>query len=164
MLLSDHLAWLGLALLSALSFSAEAADTLLIQLQTDASYRVWYGDGPRHLPDDELLRLAALASREGSEPTETPAGTARAIQQDHAVLIAFADGRDDDRLLLDRDACGGMRVWHTAGRTDLSDNDLTDLVLSALPDGGHRIRLGARYGKAFQTPLGTVAVIWLPGR
>ena len=159
-----RLARFGLTLLLGVSLSAYAAETLLIQLQPDASYRVWYGDGPRHLSDDDLLRLAALATADGSEATGTPAGSARAYQKDHAVLITFADGQGDDRLLLDRDACGGMRVWHTAGHTDLSDTDLTDLVLSALPDGGHRIRLGARYGKAFQTPLGTVAVIWLPGR
>jgi hypothetical protein len=143
---------------------AAAGDTLLIQLQPDASYRVWYSDGPRHLTDDELNQLAATASAEGGETTTTSAGGARAYQLAHAVLISFADDQPDGRQLLDRDACGGMRVWHSTGQHELSDNDLTDLVLSALPDGGKRVLLGHRYGKAFQTSLGVVAVIWQTGR
>ena len=141
-----------------------AGETLLIQLQPDASYHIWYNTGPRHLPDEELNQLATTATVEGSEVTTTSAGEARAYQQAHAILIAFADRQADDRLLLDRDACGGMRVWHSSGHHELSDNDLTDLVVSALPDGGKRVVLGRRYGKAFQTSLGVVAVIWPSGR
>ena len=139
-----------------------AEETVLIQLQPDAGYRVWYSEGERHPSDDDLNRVSALASNDGSDVAETASGKARAFSLPQGTLIVFVDGGVDDRLLVDRDACGGVRVWHSQGKTTLSDNELTDLVLSALPDGGKRVALGNRYGKAFQTPLGVVAVIWAP--
>ena len=157
---------LPLIVLAAVALGAQSAqgaeETVLIQLQPDASYRVWYAEGQRRPSDDDLNRVSALATNDGSDVAETSSGPARAFSLPHGVMIAFADGRPDDRLLVDRDACGGVRVWHSQGKTTLSDNELTDLVLSALPDGGKRVALGDRYGKAFQTPLGVVAVIWAP--
>jgi hypothetical protein len=44
----------------------------------------------------------------------------------------------------------------------LTDEQMTDLVLSALPDGGKRVSIGSNYAKAYSVELGVVAVIWAP--
>jgi hypothetical protein len=143
--------------------AAGAADnTLLIQLQKDGSYLVWHSEGASRLTDDELTALSASAKPEGGERLLTSAGPASAFEIPHAVLVLLADTKLDRKLLIDRDACGGVRVWHAEGATLLTQDQLTDLVLSALPDGGKPIALGANYGKAYSTELGVVAVIWAP--
>jgi hypothetical protein len=159
---------IGLRLLAALLFAmapalARAADnTLLIQLQQDGSYVVWHSEGETRLTDEELTALSASAKPEGGERMHTRAGMATAYEVPHAVLVVLATASVDARLLIDRDACGGVRVWHADGTTRLSQDQLTDLVLSALPDGGKPIPVGASYGKAYTTELGVVAVLWAP--
>lgn len=145
--------------------SAVAADTpLLIQLQPDGKYRVWHTEGDTHLSDDELLTLAASARPEGGEPMEVSAGPARAFELPQAVLIEIPGAPADKALLLDRDECGGIKVWHDAGATQLSEDQLTELVLTAVPGGGKRVMVGKDYAKAFTTRLGVVAMIWKPAR
>jgi hypothetical protein len=142
--------------------AAAADNTLLIQLQKDGSYLVWHSEGATRLTDDELTTLSASAKPEGGERLLTSAGPASAFEIPHAVLVQLPDAKSDRKLLIDRDACGGVRVWHSEGATVLTDDQLTDLVLSALPDGGKRVAIGASYGKAYSTELGVVAVIWAP--
>lgn len=139
-----------------------ADDTVLIQLRQDGKYVVWHSEGQTRLTDDELTSLAAHARPEGSERMATSAGAAVAYEQPHAVLVVLPDAPSDQRLLIDRDACGGVRIWHSDGPLQLTEDQLTDLVLSALPDGGRTIPLGARYAKAYAMALGTVAVVWTP--
>jgi hypothetical protein len=147
---------------SAAGTAAAADNTLLIQLQKDGSYLVWHSEGATRLTDDELTTLSASARPEGGERLLTSAGPASAFEIPHAVLIVLTEAKSDRRLLIDRDACGGVRVWHAEGATLLTEDQLTDLVLSALPDGGKPIALGANYGKAYAMELGIVAVIWAP--
>ena len=143
--------------------AAHAADnTLLIQLQRDGSYVVWHSEGATHLSDDELTTLSASAKPEGGEGIVTTAGLANAFEIAHAVLVVLPNARSDKKLLIDRDACGGVRVWHSEGSTTLTEEQLTDLVLSALPDGGKRVSIGDKYAKAYTVELGVVAVVWAP--
>lgn len=139
-------------------------NTLLIQLVAGGGYRVWHQDGVTHLSEDELLGLAALASTDGSAPRTVSAGTARAYQTEYGVVIELVDAVADRRLLIDRDECGAIKVWHADGETQLSDDQLTELVMSALPGGGKRVNLGDRSAKAFVTSLGYTVVIWQPVR
>jgi len=150
--------------LGSLGVAWAADNTLLIQLQLDGGYRVWHSEGVSHLTDDELTTLAASAKPEGSERMQTTAGAATAFVIAHAVRVVLADAKLDRELLIDRDACGGVRIWHADGATRLTEDQLTDLVLSALPDGGKPIKLGATSAKAYSTELGVVAVIWTPVR
>jgi hypothetical protein len=161
--LSNIAAAILLACAACAACIAEAADnTLLIQLQKDGSYLVWHSEGRTQLSDDELTSLSASARPEGGEPILTTAGPASAFEIPRAVLVVLADAKSDRKLLIDRDACGGVRLWHAEGATSLTDDQLTELVLSALPDGGKRVSIGSNYAKAYSTELGVVAVIWAP--
>jgi hypothetical protein len=147
------------------TWAALAADTpLLIQLQPDGKYRVWHSEGETHLSDDELLTLAASARPEGGETIQVSAGPARAYELPLAVLIEIPGAMTDKALLVDRDECGGIKVWHGAGAAKLSEDELTELVLTAVPGGGKRVLVGKDYAKAFTTRLGVVAMIWKPAR
>lgn len=137
-------------------------DTVLIQLQQDGRYVVWHSEGATNLSDEELTLLAASARPEGGDRIATSSGTAVAYEQPHAVLVVLAGAAADSRLLIDRDACGGVRIWHAEGPLQLTEDQLTDLVVSALPDGGRTIPVGDRYAKAYTMALGTVAVLWAP--
>jgi hypothetical protein len=150
-----------LGALSACSAQA-ASETVLIQLQKDGRYVVWYSEGQTRLTDDELTTLAASAKPEGGDTLLTTAGPANAFEVPHAILVVLPNARADKRLLIDRDACGGVKIWHSEGATVLTDDQLTDLVLSALPDGGKRLSIGGNYAKAYAMELGVVAVIWAP--
>jgi len=55
-------------------------------------------------------------------------------------------------------------VWHDEGRTQLPDDVLTELVLTALPDGGARIKVGENVVKGYTVERGVIAVIWRPSR
>lgn len=142
---------------------AHAADNaLLIQMQPDGHYRVWHAEGETHMSDDEILAVAAQAKPEGGEPMQVTAGSARAVQTEHGVVIELDTANADRALLIDRDECGAIKAWHAEGATHLTDDQITELVMSALPGGGRPVKVDGRYAKAFVTPLGYSVVIWQP--
>lgn len=142
---------------------AMAADNaLLIQVEPGGGYRVWHTEGSSRLTEDEILMLAAGATPEGSALQPVSAGPARAIQTGNGVVIELPEAAVDRRLLVDRDACGAIKVWHAEGETRLSDEQITELVISALPGGGRPVKVDGRYAKAFITELGYAVVLWAP--
>lgn len=143
---------------------AAGDNALLIQAQAGGGYTVWHAEGTTQISDEEIMQVAAGATPEGSPVQTVSAGKARAIQTDAGVIIEFPDLTHDRRLLVDRDACGAVKVWHADGDTHLSEDQITDLVMSALPGGGRRVNIGDRYAKSFVTPLGYAVVIWAPVR
>jgi hypothetical protein len=147
------------------AFPAAAADTpLLIQTQPDGHYKVWHTEGATQISDDEALALDAAAVPEGSEPLPIATGTARSFETPAGTLIKIVDAKADAMLLVERDACGAVKVWHEQGATALSDDQLTELVLNAVPGGGKSVVVGDLYGKAFLTKSGVVVVLWKPGK
>lgn len=143
--------------------SASAVDNaLLIQVEPGGGYRVWHTEGATQLTEEEILMLAAGASPEGSVLQPVSAGPARAIQTGNGVVIELPEAPRDRRLLVDRDACGAIKVWHAEGETKLTDEQISDLVISALPGGGRPIKVDGRYAKAFITELGYAVVLWAP--
>jgi hypothetical protein len=144
---------------------AMAADNaLLIQVEAGGGYRVWHTEGSSRLTEDEILMLSASASPSGSEPQQVSAGRARAFQTGNGVVIELPEAATDRRLLVDRDACGAIKVWHAEGETKLTDDQITELVISALPGGGRLIKIDGRYAKAFITELGYSVVLWQPAK
>lgn len=138
-------------------------DGLLIQLQPGGAYRVWHAEGVTQLTDDEAMLLDAIATPEGSEITPTAAGPAQARRTEAGVVISLQRSGPDSELLVDRDACGHIKLWHSEGATQLTEDQLTDLVLAAVPGGGQRIVLDPqRLAKSFLTPLGVMVAIWRP--
>lgn len=77
-----------------------------------------------------------------------------------ALPVATAANSADNVLLIDRDDRNHVRVWHSAGATNLSDEQITDIFMSALPGGGRRITVGEYHVKAFITKLGVTATLW----
>ena len=141
--------------------SANAADNvLLIQMQPGGSYRVWHIEGESRLSDDEIMALEVTARPEGGEETPTSAGPARVFESSDGVTISLPAARNDKLLLIDRDDCNHVRVWHAAGATSLSEDQITDIVISALPGGGTRLTVGDFHVKAFITKLGVTATLW----
>lgn len=152
-------------LLLAWALPAAAEDTaLLIQLQPDGGYRVWHSDGPSRLPEPQLLELEAGARPEGGPVMQTLRGPAQAFETREGVVIELPQAGEDNRLFFDRDGCGGVKVWHAAGTTYPTEEELTELVLTALPEGGPRIKVGATYARAFTTRVGVIAALWQPLR
>ncbi len=143
---------------------ALAADQgLLIQIQPGGSYRVWHSDGPTKLSDDEIMLLDAEATPEGGKSIPTSAGPASAMQTPVGVVISLPEAPADRSLLVDRDGCGHVKTWHAEGITKLNDDQLTDLVLAAIPGGGKRIVLDeTRHAKSFLTAIGVMVAIWRP--
>lgn len=139
---------------------AWADDRVLLVQQGPEGFVVWHTEGESVLSDDELLEIMATAAPEGGETTLTPAGPARAYELPMGVLIRLPEAPRDKALLVDRDACGHLIVWHAAGATQLSDSELTEAVMSALPEGGPRLTLGGRYAKAFIGRLGVTVTLW----
>lgn len=137
-----------------------ASDNLLIQLQHDGRYRVWHTEGATQISEEEVLAVAAKATPEGGEPSTVTGGRARAFQTEHGIVIEMLDAKADRNLLVDRDACGAIRLWHSEGPTHLTDDQMTELVMSALPGGGRRLTFDGRHAKAYITPLGYAVVIW----
>ena len=141
--------------------SANAADNvLLIQMQPGGTYRVWHIEGESRLSDDEIMALEVTARPEGGEETPTSAGPARVYESSDGVTISLPAARNDKLLLIDRDDCNHVRVWHAAGATNLSEDQITDIVISALPGGGKRLTVGNFHVKAFITKLGVTATLW----
>jgi hypothetical protein len=141
-----------------------AADQgLLIQVQPGGAYRVWHSDGPTKLSDDEIMLLDSEATPEGGRIVPTAVGPATATQTAVGVVISLPEAPTDRALLVDRDGCGHVKTWHAEGATRLNDDQLTDLVLAAIPGGGKRVVLSeGLYAKSFLTNLGVMVAIWRP--
>ncbi len=148
-----------LALL-AMSPAGAAGDNLLIQIQHDGRYQVWHSEGATTISEDDALAVAATARPEGGAPQPVAGGRARAFATEHGVVIEMIDVVVDKRLLFDRDACGAVRIWHSEGATRLTEDQLTELVMSALPGGGPRLTFDGRHAKAYITPMGYAVVLW----
>lgn len=141
--------------------SAWASDNvLLIQLRPGGGFTVWHTEGESQLSDEEVMTLEAAAKPGGGEEIPTSFGPARAYENNDGVTIRLPAARNDKALLLDRDNCGHVRLWHAAGTTTLSEDQLTDIFMSALPEGGKRLTVGGYHVKAFITPFGVTATLW----
>lgn len=153
-------------LCAAVSIAAGAADTatktLLIQIGGDAHFKVWYGTGETQFTEDELADLTASAKPEGGAPINTAAGPASAVDTGQGIVIRVPQAKTDKTLLVDRDNCGGVKFWHAAGTTTLTEDQLTELALTALPGGGKNLAFGEFVARGYTAPLGVVAVIWKP--
>ncbi|MCC6659050.1 MAG: hypothetical protein IT512_12775 [Rhodocyclaceae bacterium] len=146
-----------------LSLPVSAEDTaLLIQLRPDGRYAVWHAGGKSPLGEEEISALEATARPEGGRPTLTAAGLAQAFETDKGMLIRLPALGPEKTLLIDHDGCGGIKVWHAQGDVNLTEDELTELVLSALPEGGKNIVLGRYHAKAYTTKIGVIAAIWKP--
>jgi hypothetical protein len=149
---------------AATALAASAADNmLLIQHQPNGEFKVWHFEGETNLTDVELQTLEASAKPGGGEAIQTAAGSARAFEAEDGIIVIEVPGALHDKtLLIDRDACGGLKTWHSAGSTVLTDEQLTELVVAALPGGGKVVMLGGNRAKAYTTKLGVIAIIWPP--
>lgn len=146
-----------------LALPAAAEDTaLLIQIGADGRYTVWHAGGKSPLSEEEISALEATARPEGGKPTLTAAGLAQAFDTDRGMLIRLPALGPEKTLLIDHDGCGGIKIWHARGDVRLSEDELTELVLSALPDGGRNVVLGKYHAKAYGTRIGVIAAIWKP--
>lgn len=139
-----------------------ADNALLIQMVPGDSYRIWHTEGVTQLSEEEVMAVASTATPEGGPLQQVSVGQARAFQTENGIVIELPEARHDARLLIDRDACGAIKVWHAEGQTQLSEEQMTDLILAALPEGGKLVKLDERYAKSFITPLGYAVVIWRP--
>ena len=151
---------LFLVALMTLSTAIAADNVLLIQLQAGGGFRVWHTEGESSLSDDEVMELEVTAKPGGGAVTPTSAGPARVFDSADGVTISLLDAKNDKALLLDRDDCTHVRVWHAAGATNLSEDQVADIFISALPGGGKRITVGDYHVKAFVTKLGVIATLW----
>ena len=124
------------------------------------TYQVWHAEGESQLSDDDVMTLEVTAKPEGGEETPSSAGPARAFETANGVMINLPAAPHDQAILIDRDGCGHIRLWHAAGATHLTDEQITDIYISALPDGGKRLSVGPYYVKAFITKLGVTATLW----
>lgn len=151
---------LCLAALLAATAAFAVDNVLMIQLRPGGGFTVWHTEGESRLTDDEAMSLEAGAKAEGGELVQTSVGPARAYETADGVLIRLPDAKGDNALLVDRDNCGHIRLWHAAGETNPTEDELTDIYMSALPEGGKRLILGDFHVKAFTTRLGVTASIW----
>lgn len=140
--------------------SAWAEDNVLLIQNAPQGFVVWHSEGESNLPDDSILEIMATATPDGGDPVSTELGRAQAYEQEAGILIRLPDARSDRAWLVDRDACGHIKLWHAEGQTQLSETELTDIVLSALPEGGPRLHIGQRYAKAFLGKLGVTVTLW----
>ena len=151
---------LALALGCLCAAALHAEDNVLLIQNGPQGYVVWHTEGPSQITDDEALEAIASARPEGGETVMTHLGPARAYEQSQGVVIRLAEVQHDKALLTDRDACGHVYLWHSEGATQLSEAELTEIVLAALPEGGKRLQLGDRYAKSFVTKLGVTVTLW----
>lgn len=158
-----HLRLVAAIVFAVLSLPVAAEDTaLLVQLQPDGRYRVWHAGAPSPLGEEEILALEAGARPEGGRTTMTAVGLAQAFDTPQGVLIRLPALGPDRTLLIDRDGCGGIKVWHAQGTVHPTEEELTELVLTALPEGGRRVTVGRLHAKAYSTKIGVIAVVWKP--
>lgn len=154
-----------LLLLAVAALPAWAEDNVLLIRQGPQGFVVWHVEGESRLSDDEILEIMATAAPQGGPEVATPFGPARAFELDEGILIRLPAAPHDQALLVDRDACGHIIVWHAAGKTQLTEAELTEITLSALAEGGPRLRFGDRYAKAFVGKLGVTVTLWpVPAR
>ncbi|MFN4148080.1 MAG: hypothetical protein ACK4E4_00845 [Rhodocyclaceae bacterium] len=139
---------------------AHADDNVLLVQTGPQGFVVWHGEGASLLDDDTVLELMAGATPEGGRELMTPLGPARAYELAEGILIRLPAAAVDRALLVDRDACGHIKLWHEEGATQLTEAQLTEIVMSALPEGGPRIRLDGFYAKAFIGKLGVTVTLW----
>jgi hypothetical protein len=149
-----------LAVLLAMTSVQAADNVLLIQLQEGGGYKVWHTEGESTLSEDEVMDLEVTATPQGGVETPTSAGPARAYETATGVMIKLLAAPRDNAVLIDRDGCGHVRQWHAAGATNLTDEQITDIFISALPEGGKRLTVDKYYVKAFITKLGVTATLW----
>jgi len=149
-----------LATLLAATAAAALDNVLMIQLRPGGGFTVWHTEGESRLTDDEAMSLEAAAKPDGGEVMHTSAGPARAYETADGVVIRLPEATRDNALLVDRDNCGHIRLWHAAGETNPTEDQVTDIYMSALPEGGKRLTLGDFHVKAFTTKLGVTASIW----
>lgn len=140
--------------------AAAADNVLLIQTLPGGAYKIWHNEGESKLSEDDVMALEATARPGGGDEMRSSAGPARAYETRDGVTIRLLAASNDQEVLVDRDSCGHIRLWHSAGPTRLSDDDLTDIVISALPEGGKRLTIGPYYVKAYMTRLGVTAALW----
>jgi len=149
------------ALLLCLAVTAVQAEDNVLLVQTGPQgFVVWHVEGENVMPDDDVLELMATATPEGGKEMPSPLGRAQAFEMPEGILIRLLDVPRDKALLVDRDACGHVLQWHAEGATQLSDAHLTEIVMSALPEGGPRIRLNGTYAKGFIGRLGVTITLW----
>jgi hypothetical protein len=149
-----------LAAMLAMTMVQAADNVLLIQLQQGGAYTVWHTEGESMLSEDEVMDLEVTAKPEGGAETATSAGPARAYETANGVMIKLPAAPRDKAVLIDRDGCGHVRLWHAAGATNLTDEQITDIFISALAEGGKRLTVDKYYVKAFITKLGVTATLW----
>ncbi|MEW6513026.1 MAG: hypothetical protein AB1443_03390 [Pseudomonadota bacterium] len=152
--------FLAALLLSLAALAAYAEDNVLLVQTGPQGFVVWHTEGESQLTDDEVLELMATATPAGGQVMSTPLGSARAFEVSEGIVIRLLDAQRDKALLVDRDACGHVHLWHAEGTTRLSDEQLAEVVLSALPEGGPRIRLNGKYAKGFIGRLGVTVTLW----
>lgn len=144
-----------------MTVAAHAADNvLLIQLQEGGGYKVWHTEGESMLSEDEVMDLEVTAKPDGGVETPTSVGPARAYETATGVMIKLLAAPRDNAVLIDRDGCGHVRLWHASGATNFTDEQVTDIYISALPEGGKRLTVDRYYVKAFITKLGVTATLW----
>jgi len=150
------------ALLLALAapLAGAADNVLLIQLQSGSRYQVWHTEGESQLSDDDVMTLEVNAKPEGGEELATAFGPARPYETPDGIVIRLPAAPHDKAVLIDRDSCGHIRLWHAAGTTNLSEEQITEVFMSALPEGGPRIAVGSYNVKAFIGKLGVTATLW----
>lgn len=137
-----------------------AEDNVLLVQTGPQGFVVWHVEGQSLLADDEVLEVMATATPEGGRETPTPLGPARAYEMPEGIVIRLPAARHDKALLVDRDACGHVQLWHAEGTTQLSDTQLSEIVMTALPEGGPRLRLNGKYAKGFIGRLGVIVTLW----
>ncbi len=137
-----------------------ADEALLIQMEKDGKFRVWHVEGATNLTELELGLLEANASPEGSDVLVTAHGPARSYWTPEGIQVVLPEAKSDKKLLLDHPACSELKAWHSEGETQLTENQLSDLVGSAAQDGGPTITVGGYQAKAFLTRLGITATLW----
>lgn len=151
----------GLTALALIGGPALAADNvLLIQMKSGGGFVVWHTEGSTYLTDDEALALEASAKPAGGPEMATTAGPGRAFETPDGVVLRLSAAGDDNALLVDRDNCGHVKLWHAAGPTRLSDDQIADAYMSGVPEGGPRIAVGEMLGKAFLGKLGVTLSLW----
>jgi hypothetical protein len=79
-----------------------------------------------------------------------------------AALFAFPAAAEDTTLLSQMQPDGRCAVWHDRGEVDLTGEELAELVLPALPEGGKNVVLDKYHAKAYSTKIGVIAAVWQP--
>jgi hypothetical protein len=147
-------------LLAAVAGAAAADDNVLLIQSGPQGQTVWHTEGASQLEDDDILEIMATATPEGGAEMPTPLGPARAYALSEATLIRLPAVQGDNALLVERDACGHIKVWHAAGTTQLTPEQIDEALLTALPGGGKRLVFGAHYAKGFVNNLGVTVTLW----